>query len=57
MIYVVVTWMDRTQETYRCDSSKIDNGVLYLTPYSHDVDMLYRKIPLFNVKIFTEEHR
>lgn len=51
---VVVTWMDRSQETYTCDSA--DTGtdrVLRLYPRGTYSSEPVRCIPLDNVRIYT----
>lgn len=53
MITVVVTWMDGQQETYRCDKTRVDNGVLYLVRNRYPAsDEPQRAIPLVNVRIW-----
>lgn len=49
---VVVTWIDGTQETYRCYEAHAKDGVLYLTQRMHSGEP-ERSIPLANVRIWT----
>lgn len=51
---VIVTWMDGTQETYRCYDTRVSEGVLFLNQRMHSSEPT-RCIPLANVRTWTVE--
>jgi hypothetical protein len=51
---VTVTWMDGRQETYACDDYRVREGVLWLDPPRRGAVEPKRRIPLANVRIWTE---
>lgn len=56
MTTIVVTWMDRTQETYHVDSWRSEGDILSFTDRSRPHGQeAYSEIPLNNVKIFRVE--